>query len=78
METLINNSVELDYEILYALNLKKESSDDYKNIFNLNLDSIDNLQENFNFNNFSFENFYNLLKLFDQCDTQRKVNLKIK
>ena len=73
METLINSSLELDYDIFYAMNLKKDFSRNYKNIFNYHLDSIEDLKENFDFNNFSFENFYQLLKLFDECDTQRKV-----
>lgn len=77
MEALINSSIELDYEIFYTLTLKKEFADEYKNIFNYNLDSIEKLKESFDFENFSFENFYQLLKLFDDCDTQRKVMLKI-
>jgi len=75
METLINKSLELDYEIFYTLTLKKEFTEQYKNIFNYNLESIDKLKESFDFENFSFENFYLLLKLFDECDTQRKVKL---
>lgn len=75
METLINNSLELDYEIFYSLSLKKEFTEEYKNIFNINLDSIEKLKESFDFANFSFENFYQLLKLFDECDTQRKVKI---
>lgn len=77
METLINNSLELDYEIFYTLNLKKEFTDEYKNIFNYNLDSLEKLKDSFDFENFSFENFYQLLKLFDECDTQRKVKKRI-
>ncbi len=73
METLINNSLQLDYEIFYTLNLKKEFSEQYKNIFNYNLDSLEKLKDSFDFENFSLENFYQFLKLFDECDTQRKV-----
>ncbi len=73
METLINNSLQLDYEIFYTLNLKKEFTDEYKNIFNYNLDSLEKLKDSFDFENFSLENFYQFLKLFDECDTQRKV-----
>ena len=37
--------------------------------------SLDLLKESFDFKNFSFENFFNLLKLFEECDSQRKVKL---
>lgn len=73
MDSLINSSLDLDYDIFYAINLNKQFSEDYKNIFNYNLDSLDTLKDNFDFKNFSFENFFNLLKLFDVCDSQRKV-----
>jgi hypothetical protein len=74
MENFINNSLELDYEIFYTLNLKKKFSNEYKNIFNYKLDSIEKLKEIFDFNNFSYDNFYKLVKLFNECDMQRKVN----
>jgi len=77
METLINKSMELDYDIFYTMNLNKTFTADYNNIFNINLESIENLKENFDFNNFSFENFYHLLKLFDECNTQRNVRALI-
>jgi hypothetical protein len=75
MEILINNSFELDYNILYKMTLKKDSAEEYKNIFDYNLDSLDVLKESFDFKNFSFENFFHLLKLFEECDSQRKVNI---
>lgn len=75
METLINRSLDLDYDILYTMNLKKEFSQDFNNIFNYKLDSLDKFKESFDFSSFSFENFFNLLKLFEECDTQRKVKI---
>ena len=75
METLIKDSFDLDYSILYKMNLQKESSEEFKNIFNYKLDSLDILKESFDFKNFSFENFFNFLKIFEECDSQRKVKL---
>jgi hypothetical protein len=74
MDSLINDSLNLDYDIFYAINLNKEFSEDYKNLFDYyNLESIEVFKENFDFKNFSFENFFHLIKLFDLCDSQRKV-----
>ena len=74
MEILINNSFDLDYNILYKMNINKETAEEFKNIFNYKLDSLDLLKESFDFKNFSFDNFFHFLKLFEECDTQRKVN----
>lgn len=73
MDLTMNRSMELDYDIFYSMNLNKNFANDINNIFNCNLESIEKLKESFDFKNFSFENFFQLLKLFEECDTQRKV-----